>query len=137
MALMKTIILILLALVIALNVTAKEIPDNFFNALHQVETGGRMGAIKGDDGKALGPFQIHRAYWQDSGIAGKYEDCASYEYSKRVVRAYLKRYGKEFIEKEDWQSLARIHNGGPQGHKKKATLPYWEKVKKHLDKNKN
>ena len=30
------------------------------------------------------------------------------------------------------EDLARIHNGGPNGYKKSATLGYWEKVKKYL-----
>jgi hypothetical protein len=28
--------------------------------------------------------------------------------------------------------LARIHNGGPKGYKKTATVKYWNKVKKEL-----
>ena len=30
------------------------------------------------------------------------------------------------------EDIARIHNGGPNGYKNPATLPYWEKVKKYL-----
>jgi hypothetical protein len=30
------------------------------------------------------------------------------------------------------EDLARIHNGGPKGHTKKATLKYWDKVKKEM-----
>ena len=67
-------------------------PDSFFRALHVVETGGRRGAILGDGGRALGPLQIHRAYWQDARIGGRYEDCADLHYAKRVVSAYLQRY---------------------------------------------
>ena len=118
--------------VLACAVSGAELPKRFLNALHQVETGGRTGAIKGDNGKALGPFQIHESYWIDSGVKGSYNQCVDYDYSVKVVTAYLNRYGASHIEKRDWQSLARIHNGGPNGAYKKATLPYWEKVRKHL-----
>ena len=64
-------------------------PDAFWRALHLTETSGRLGPIKGDKGKALGPFQIHRRYWEDTKLPGKYEDVADYDYAKQVVTAYL------------------------------------------------
>ena len=104
--------------------------ENLLDAIEQVESSG-MGANTpdGDGGKAIGPFQIHKAYWRDAvefdrTIGGKYEDCRKPEYARKVVRAYLSRYGKGKSAKE----LARIHNGGPKGHRKASTLPYWEKV---------
>jgi hypothetical protein len=89
----------------------------------------------GDNGKAIGPFQIHKAYWQDSGVRGSYSQCTNYDYSLKVVTAYLNRYAPDAVKSNDFEKLARIHNGGPQGHKKQATLGYWAKVKKALDKN--
>lgn len=109
-----------------------QIPDRFFVALHQVETGGRLGAVKGDGGRALGPLQIHRGYWQDSGVAGRYEDCAGLEYSRAVVTAYMRRYARQAVASGDLETLARCHNGGPSGHRKTATLGYWQKVKANL-----
>lgn len=111
-------------------------PANFFAALHTVETGGALGAIKGDKGKALGPLQIHRAYWQDSrvGNGGDYSRCADLEYSKKVVTAYLKRYAPAAWESGDVATLARIHNGGPRGHIKPATKSYSQKVLRVLKK---
>ena len=103
-------------------------PASFFKALHQVETGGRFGAIIGDNGAALGPLQIHRAYWQDSRIGGTYDQCADLEFSKRVVTAYLKRYAPAAWAAGDVETLARVHNGGPRGHLKPATLCYSRKV---------
>ena len=103
-------------------------PASFFKALHQVETGGRFGAIIGDNGAALGPLQIHRAYWQDSRIGGTYDQCADLEFSKRVVTAYLKRYAPAAWAAGDVETLARVHNGGPRGHLKPATLSYSRKV---------
>ena len=39
--------------------------NDFLNALHQVESGGQLGAIVGDNGRALGPLQIHKIYWAE------------------------------------------------------------------------
>ena len=104
------------------------------DALHQVETSGRLGPIKGDNGAALGPLQIHRAYHQDSGVAGPYERCADLDYAKSVVRAYMRRYATErrLGRAVTAQDIARIHNGGPNGWKRKSTLGYWAKVRKEL-----
>lgn len=105
-------------------------PDSFFRALHVVETGGKRGPIIGDNGKALGPLQIHRSYWQDARVAGRYEDCADLAYSIKVASAYLQRYAPKAWQAGDTMTLARIHNGGPRGDKKPATLRYAEKVKR-------
>jgi len=34
-----------------------------------------------------------------------------------------------------FEDIARIHNGGPNGHRKEITKRYWEKVKKILNEN--
>ena len=103
-------------------------PDSFFRALHIVETGGKRGPILGDGGRALGPLQIHRAYHIDSRVAGDYSRCADLHYSKRVVTAYLQRYAPAAWASGDVITLARIHNGGPRGASKPATIRYGEKV---------
>jgi hypothetical protein len=127
---MKTIILFTLAVMTAHAAP----PASFFAALHTVETGGALGAIKGDKGKALGPLQIHRAYHTDSRVSGDYSRCADLEYSKRVVTAYMQRYAKAAWDAGDMATLARIHNGGPRGHLKPATLKYAQKVLRVLKK---
>jgi len=103
-------------------------PPGFFKALHQVETGGRLGAIRGDSGKALGPLQIHKSYHQDARVPGEYIQVADYEYAVRVVSAYLRRYARAAWESGDVVTLARVHNGGPKGHTKPATERYAAKV---------
>lgn len=123
--------LLLLALASLATVNAAP-PESFWRALHHVETSGRLGPIPGDyvNGKpqALGPLQIHRVYWQDSGVPGTYSQCADLAYSRRVVSAYLQRYARNAWNRGDVATLARIHNGGPMGHKKRATLSYARKV---------
>ena len=127
---MRSIIVYLLSLTFLNSVYSKDLVD----VIHQVETGGRIGDIRGDGGKALGPLQIHRVCWLDAKVAGRYEDCANLSYSKRVFAAYMERYATERrlgrpVTDED---RARIWNGGPNGYKKRATIKYWEKVRKEL-----
>lgn len=104
------------------------LPKNFIYALHMVETGGRLGPILGDHGHALGPFQIHKRYWQDAHVSGSYSQCADYNYSVMVITSYLNRYAPNF----NCDTLARVHNGGPRGYKRKSTLKYWKLVDKYL-----
>ncbi len=120
------------------------ISDELFNALKQVESGGKENAV-GDGEKAIGPYQIHRSYYDDAVRAnpslkdnGKtYEDCkgvGSTAYSEDVISSYMGKYateGRLGREPTD-EDIARIHNGGPNGYKNSATETYWQKVKKHL-----
>ena len=118
-----------LTILLALCATAHAAPPaSFFRALHIVETSGRTGPIIGDNGRALGPLQIHRAYHADARIGGDYSRCADLDYSKRVVSAYLQRYAPAAWAAGDVTTLARIHNGGPRGHLKPATKAYGDKV---------
>jgi hypothetical protein len=116
-------------LILALCATAHAAPpDSFWRAIHLVETSGRTGPIVGDNGKALGPLQIHRGYHADSRVAGDYSRVADLDYSKRVATAYLKRHAPEAWAKGDVETLARVHNGGPRGHLKPATKSYGVRV---------
>lgn len=122
-------------LLIGNSLVAAELDKKFLNAIHQVETGGRLGPISGDNGKALGPYQIHKVYWLDVAkqVGGKYEDVANKVYAEKVVTAYLNKYARKAIAGKDYETLARIHNGGPSGAKKSATKNYWQKVKMLLN----
>ena len=108
---------------------------DFFNALQTVETGGEEdpATAVGDNGASLGWYQIQRAYWQDAterdwGHGGAYEDVTNRRYAERVMMAYWQRYAPDALRDRDFKTLARIHNGGPKGHRKKATLSYWRDV---------
>jgi len=101
---------------------------HFFSAVRHVESRGRCDAV-GDGGRAIGPYQIHHAYWKDSGVPGRWEQCRDRAYAERVMKAYWKRYCPKALEARDWQTLARVHNGGPQGHQRKQTAGYWQKVR--------
>lgn len=125
---MKYLIILLLIVTPCAGQSAK-----LLAAIRQVESGGNDKAV-GDNGKAIGPYQIHKVYWQDAvdfdkKIGGSYQDCYEPEYAERVVRAYMRRYAPKNSSDE---VFARIHNGGPKGASRKATKPYWDKVKKLL-----
>lgn len=103
------------------------------DALLKVESNGNDSAV-GDNGKAIGGYQIWEVYWRDAveydpSIGGKYSDCKTRAYAERVVVAYINRYAPEGA---NYETLVRIHNGGPKGHKKTDTIKYWNKVKKVL-----
>ena len=77
-------------------------------------------------------YQIHESYWSDGtrilDVDWGYEEAFAPEKSRMVVQAYLLHYGrnKTLIE------IARIHNGGPGGYEKDATLPYAQKIEEIL-----
>ncbi len=97
------------------------------DAIAQVESNNNPDAV-GDGGRAIGAYQIHRPYWQDGirvlGVDWDYQDATDPHKAKQVVRAYLCHYGGDV----SLLDMARIHNGGPNGHKKEATLEYSRKV---------
>ena len=103
--------------------------SRLLDAIEWVESRGNCNAV-GDGGRSLGAYQIQRPYWLDSRVPGKYRHVKVKKYARRVVRAYWKRYGPKNATMEQ---LARIHVGGPKGHKKKATIKYWQKVRKALN----
>jgi hypothetical protein len=103
-------------------------------ALITVETGGcrNPDLAIGDAGLAIGALQIHRAVVVDANrIAGTsytHAQMTNRVAARRVCEIYLSRYAAGKTNEE----AARIWNGGPTGHKKSATVSYWNKVKKHL-----
>jgi len=105
------------------------------NAIRQVESGGNNRAV-GDAGKSKGPLQIQIGYWTDGG--GKAEDYErmvwNVEASERIVLGYWRRYCPKALAAGDLETLARVHNGGPAGARKRATLKYWQRVEADLAK---
>jgi hypothetical protein len=101
--------------------------ERLLDAIARIESHYNPNAV-GDGGRALGAYQIHRAYWEDGtgllGVDWPYRDATDSKKARRVVKAYLLHYGngKSLIE------MARIHNGGPCGYRKKATLCYARKI---------
>jgi len=105
-----------------------------FDALRQVESAGNDMAV-GDDGRSLGPYQIGLAYWLDGGgDPGRYRlDVWRAAACEAVMLTYWRRYCPAALARGDWETLARVHNGGPRGPLKAATLPYWRKVRMEIE----
>ena len=116
------------------------------SAMLTVESGGDFHAV-GDGGKALGVLQIHKEVIADVNRIYKtqfrHEDALNPTLAKEICEMYLRHYGGEalrrirpgeFAQGDAGASeiCARIWNGGPRGHLKKATEGYWEKVRKQL-----
>lgn len=109
--------------------------------LAQVESNHNRLAV-GDNGKAIGLYQIHADYWQDGckflGVEWPYHRAFRTTCSDEIVTAYLTHYGKAYEKKTGstatLEVLCRIHNGGPDGWKKKSTVKYWNKCKKVMEK---
>ena len=101
-------------------------------AIRAEESSGKARPTDGDGGRAIGPYQIHRDYWFDSRLPGRYADCRSEPYARRVVLAYFRRYEPEALAAGDMEALARLHNGGPRWRERPATADYWRRVRKHL-----
>ena len=109
--------------------------DQALRILRIVESNNNPNAT-GDNGKAIGIYQIHRAYHHDAlefnpSIGGTYKDCFNPKYAEKVVRAYMDRYCTEarLGRKPTIEDICRIHNGGPYGYRKESTLPFWSKCK--------
>jgi len=106
----------------------------FWRALHEVETGGRVGAIVGDNGRSLGPLQISRAYFADSRVGGAYEQVADLPFAIKVASAYMQRYEPEAWRAGNMEVLARLHNAGPAWRRKlSATDIYAAKVRRQME----
>ena len=126
-------------LILSSSVKAVEVSQSLLDAIQIVESNGNESAI-GDNGKAVGAFQIHKIYVDDvnnfSSEKFTYEDRKNKEKSQKIVKLYLEHYGKSYEKKTGKKTtnevLARIHNGGPKGYDKEATKNYWKKVENNL-----
>jgi hypothetical protein len=105
--------------------------DKLLPKLIHVESRGNHKAV-GDSGKALGQLQIWKVVVKDVNKTYKtnykHKDAFDRYLSTEICYLYLKHWSK-VKGVSDEKSLARIWNGGPHGHKKKATLAYWNKIK--------
>lgn len=108
-----------------------------YNAIRQVESSGDDHAI-GDDGASRGPYGTKRIWWADAckagGVNWDYDthvwDRARCEY---LMYWYWHRYCPEALASLDFETLARVHNGGPAGARKRCTADYWQRVRKELE----
>jgi hypothetical protein len=105
-------------------------------ALIAVESGGNDLAV-GDNGRAIGPLQIHPGVVADvnrhfgtsythAGMTNRADAC---EVCRRYLSIYATptRLGRPVTAADE----ARIWNGGPNGYRRASTLPYLQKVQSH------
>lgn len=108
--------------------------DSFFAALAKVESSNNPRAINQKE-NALGIYQIRPAYFADSKVAGKHAQVFNPKDARAVCEAYFRRYAPKAFANGDFETLARLHNAGPQwATKRKSTNVYWQKIKKNLNK---
>lgn len=111
--------------------------EDLYAAMRWVESNNNSSAV-GDNGNAIGCYQIWENYWIDalkySGLGGSYSDCFDCDYAHQIVLAYMDRYATEerLGRPVTFEDIARIHNGGPNGHRKEITKKYWKKVEARL-----
>lgn len=113
-----------------LAVFGRELPnfEQFTQILGKLESNNNDFAL-GDKGKALGRYQIWRVCYLDAkeydkSITFSYESLTNKVNSDKVVKAYISRYCKE----NNFESWARLWNGGPNWKKKlNKTDLYWKK----------
>jgi hypothetical protein len=121
------------AFLLLLSPAAQAQSGQLLDAIRMVESGGRD--VVGDNGAAIGPYQIHRACWQDAvdfdkSIGGTYKDCHKEGYARKICAAYLRRYGKGHSAIE----MANIWNAGPKGWKRGDDSPYARKIRAEMEK---
>ncbi len=103
------------------------------SALIAIESGGRDHAV-GDGGKALGCLQIREIVIRDVnriyGTFFEHDHALSRENAKVICNLYLRHYGSPRVlgREPTPADLARIWNGGPRGHLKRATEEYGQRA---------
>ena len=111
--------------------------DRLIPALIAVESGGNDRAV-GDSGKAKGALQIWDVVIKDVnrvyGTRYVHDDAFDRTHAVTICKKYLAIYCTErrLGRAPTLEDAARMWNGGPNGHKKSVTLPYWEKVARRL-----
>ena len=104
--------------------------------LVQVESNGDWDAIGGDY-NSFGGLQITQVMVDDLNRINPestytINDAYSPEKAPEMCKEYLLYYGIKYYNNTgkipDYEQLARIWNGGPNGWSRHCTLPYWEKV---------
>lgn len=119
--------------------------DQILAAIIIVETVGNPHPPDGDKGRSIGPFQISFGYYTDAlgfpdGHFAQWADVRDARIASEAVRRYMLKYCPKRLARaqagmatmKDAEVIARIHNGGPQGWRRRSTDRYWAKVKKEL-----
>ena len=115
--------------------------DDILDAIEWVESKGDANAI-GDNGRAIGAYQIHSCFVEDASSARMYDwhrfedkDRLDKEKCREMIRCYMSKYATygRLGRNPTSEDIVRIFNGGPQGWERESTLPYWERVKARME----
>lgn len=134
---LATLFLIFITNLYAFNVDIEGlIKTTFIDSIIHVESRGRDNALARDG--SAGPLQIKAVLVKDvNRILAHRGDTLRFNMKDRFDREkaiqmfwiYQSFYGKET---DSYEIMARRWNGGPNGHRKKATIKYWKKVNKQF-----
>ena len=108
--------------------------DILWAAICQVESGGDPNAYNEREGAAgiaqIRPILVRDVARIDKTTKYQLSDRFNVAASRRMFRVYLRHWSKTGTDEE----AARMWCSGPTGMSKAASLPYWEKVKKEIEK---
>ena len=103
-------------------------------AIEEVESGGDPAAV-GDGGKAIGILQIHPIMVRDCNrIVGERRWTMADRLDPDKSREMFRTYSNHYSRKKTDEVVARRWNGGPHGEELESTVPYWEKVRTEMEK---
>jgi soluble lytic murein transglycosylase-like protein len=106
--------------------------EDLFRAMAAVESSNNPKAVNAKE-TALGLYQIRPMYFLDSGIKGSHTQVYEPTVARKVCEKYFMRYEPKAFANNDIETLARLHNAGPNWRKNKSsTDKYWNKIKNNL-----
>ena len=107
------------------------IEDPLIAAIIQVESGGDTLAYNSKE-DAVGCLQIRPIMVREvNRLLGKDSFTLSDRWSK-VKSIQMFNVLRSNIKEASNEKIARVWNGGYNGHKKQSTIKYWQKVKKQI-----
>jgi hypothetical protein len=134
---LATLFLVLMTNLYAFDVDVEGlIKTTFVDSIIHVESKGRDNAVARDG--SAGPLQIKAVLVKDvNRILARRGDTLRFNMKDRFDREkaiqmfwiYQSFYGNE---NDTYETMARRWNGGPNGHRKKATIKYWKKVNRQF-----
>ncbi len=104
----------------------------FYRAIRKAE-GWRGVDVPGPDGER-GEYQVTPIWWADCNrITGrKLPFVAKHYLNRKLIERRMRAYWKNY-DANTGEEKARMHNGGPDGMGKQATLTYWRRVEEEWD----
>ena len=106
--------------------------EDLFRAMAAVESSNNPKGVNTKE-TALGLYQIRPMYFLDSGVKGSHTQVYEPTVARKVCEKYFMRYEPKAFINNDIETLARLHNAGPNWRKNKSsTDKYWNKIKNNL-----